>query len=103
MKAYAPFPLQMAYLVDLSGKKPAERPSFVLWKNVFKLSYKGETWMGFSSQSSTEPVKETGIETDYQAGILRQCPSGNYIELAMHEGSYFQFHGKEIKATSKAG
>jgi hypothetical protein len=102
MKAYAPFPLQMAYLVDLSGKKPAERPSFVLWKNVFKLSYKGDTWMGFSSQSSTEPVKETGIETDYQAGILRQCPSGNYIGLAMHEGSYFQFHGKEIKATSKA-
>jgi hypothetical protein len=91
-------PLQLAYLIDLSGKKPWEKPSFNVKRNIFRLSYKGETWIGFGTFDPNDPTGDGEIRTDYKAGLLKPNPSGKVDVLALHEGSYLYFQGKQVKA-----
>jgi hypothetical protein len=91
-------PFQLAYLIDLSGKKPREKPSFNVKRNIFRLFYKGESWIGFGTFDPNDPTGDGEIRTDYKAGLLKQNPCGRIDVLALHEGSYLYFQGKEVKA-----
>jgi len=89
-------PSRTAYLVDLSGKGRSEKPSFVMKGDVFELSIGLESWVGFGVAGSKEPICEEEIETDCKAGLMTCSPAGKTEVLAVYEGSYLYFQGKEV-------
>lgn len=97
LKGERVLPYRMACLIDLSGEKPLDRPSFIMGNNIFKLTFKEESWFGFGMAKPKELINEDEIKTDYKAGLLKYSSHGGIKVLAIHDGSYLYFQGKEIK------
>lgn len=89
-------PYREAYLIDLSGKDPLDKPSFALKKNTFRLSIGEESWVGFGA-GSKESFHDEEIETDFKAGLLKVLPSGKIEILTAYEGSYLYYQKSQIK------
>lgn len=94
-------PYREAYLIDLSGKGPLDKPDFVLKRNTFRLSIGEDSWIGFGSVESKESIHDEEIETDFKAGLIKCLPSGEIEVLAVYEGSYLSYQGRQIKVSLK--
>ena len=99
LKGDVVLPSRKAYLIDLSGKHPLAKPSVVLRNRSFKLTINEECWVGFGLAISKESIHDDDIETDYDAGLMKDLFSGEIEILGVYEGSYIYYQGRQIKVS----